>query len=170
VILFVGYDFHRKGGDLLVRAFRAVQKAVPHSRLVVVGPKVQIDEPGVECLGAVHDRKVIADLMACAAVFALPARFEPYGMVLLEAMAHGAPCVGTAVGAIPEIIDEGSTGFVVPPDDEPALVAALTRLLTDRALALRFGAAGKMKVASELNWPTVARKMVCALSERKLTP
>lgn len=170
MLLFVGYDYHRKGGDLLVRAFREVRREVPDSRLVVVGPEVRIDEPGVECLGPIRERERISDLMARAGVFVLPARFEPYGMVLLEAMAHGAPCVGTAVGAIAEIIDDGVTGFVVAPDDEAALAESLIRLLSDRALALRLGAAGRDKVVSELNWPAVARRIVQTLSERASSP
>jgi glycosyltransferase involved in cell wall biosynthesis len=165
MLLFAGYDFHRKGGDLLVRAFRIVRHEIPDCRLVIVGPQMHTDEPRVECLGPVRDRAVIADLMTRAGVFVLPARFEPYGMVLLEAMAHGAPCVGTAVGAIPEIIDHGSTGLIVSPDDESALAATLIRVLSDHALAKRLGAAGREKVASELNWPIVARKIVYTLNE-----
>lgn len=164
ILLFAGYDFHRKGGDVLVRAFRRVHGERPACRLVIVGPELRLDEPGVECLGRVRDRDRIAALMGRASAFVLPARFEPYGMVLLEAMAHATPCVGANVGAIPEIIDDGRTGLIVPPDDAEALADALIDLLSDPRLAAQMGAAGRAKVVSELNWGAVAAKMVRALS------
>jgi glycosyltransferase involved in cell wall biosynthesis len=164
MILFVGYDFRRKGGDLLVRAFREVRARVPGSRLVIVGPTVTVREPGVECLGPVSDRARIADLFRRASAFALPARYEPYGMVLLEAMAHGVPCVGTDVGAIAEIVDDGVSGRVVPPDDVMALGDALTTILTSPDLVAAYGEAGRQIVRDRLNWAAVADRIVDRLA------
>lgn len=168
IVLFVGYDFRRKGGDLLVEAFRLVRRRVPDARLVIVGPKVRLSEPGVLPLGNVADRRQLLRLFDSARVFALPARYEPYGMVLLEAMARGLPCVGTDVCAIPEIIGDGLTGSVVPPSDVPALADALTAILLDDALAERLGSKGQQRVLETHNWPTVARRITSTLTNSLL--
>ncbi|HEV2813922.1 MAG TPA: glycosyltransferase family 4 protein [Solirubrobacteraceae bacterium] len=164
-ILFVGYDFHRKGGDRLVRAFREVRRRHPEARLKIAGPDVRIDEPGVDVLGRVTDRAQLEALYSAARVFALPVRYEPYGVAFVEAMAHGLPCVGTDVAAVAEIIRDGETGLVVPAGDEGRLTEALATLVADPALARRLGAAGGRRVEAELNWEHVARRMAAVIAQ-----
>lgn len=159
-VLFVGYEFQRKGGDRLVRAFREVHRQNPGAQLKIVGPELRLDEPGVEVLGPVRDRQRLAQLYAKSRVFALPVRYEPYGMAFLEAMAHGLPCVGTREGAVAEIIDHGRTGYVVDADDERELTEALTSLIRDSEQAAELGKAGRQRVRDELNWDSVAGRMV----------
>ena len=77
----------------------------------------------VEVLGFLRDRDRLADLYARASVFCLPSRFEPYGLVAVEAMAHELPCVVTP-GALAEVVLDGETGIVVPPEDPVALAGA----------------------------------------------
>ena len=164
-ILFVGREFERKGGDLLVRALRRVRAIVPEATLTVVGPRaLQLDEPGVRVLGYLSkdDAAQLATMMAAyagARVFAFPTRFEPFGIVLLEAMLHELPCVASAVGAIPEIVADGETGYTVPSDDEEALAARLVELLRDPARARRMGAAGRERVLRHFTWDAVTDKM-----------
>lgn len=166
LVLFVGYDFHRKGGDVLLQAFPLVRERVPEARLIVVGPELAVDEPGVEALGPVSDRDELRRLYDRAAAFVLPARYEPYGMVLLEAMSRGIPCIGTDVCAIPEIIENGRTGVVVPKNDSEALAAAIVMVLQNPELAKRFGAAGRERVLATHNWDSVARHMLSVLSQK----
>ncbi len=109
--------------------------------------------------GRAHDRERLAALYRDARAFCLPSLYEPYGLVLLEAMAHGVPCVGTSVQAIPEILDQGRAGLLVEPHDPDALAQALVALLSDDDLAHRLGAAGRNFVESELNWDRVAERM-----------
>ena len=115
-ILFVGHDFERKGGDVLVKAFQRVRAAIPDARLLLVGrgahlrgnyADLQGNHPGVTVLGEIEDRHQLSALYRTATVFCLPARFEPFGLVLLEAMAHGVPCVASRVGGIPQILANG---------------------------------------------------------------
>ena len=163
VILFVGHDFARKGGDRLLAAFRRVRAQMPEARLQIVGTSAVPAEPGVEVLGRIDDRRRVADLYAQASIFCLPSYFEPYGLVLMEAMAHGLPCVSTHVCGIPEIVTEGEAGLLVPAGDSAALAAALLRLLQDPAYAARLGAAGRRRVEQHLNWDRVVERMAPVL-------
>jgi len=134
-ILFVGKQWERKGGPLLLEAFRGVRRAIPDARLVVVGctPPVAAG-PGLEVLGPVakhapNGQATLSALYQSADVFCMPSLFEPFGVVFVEAMLHGLPCVGSDRCAIPEIIAHGETGWVVPPHDAATLSARLVEAL-----------------------------------------
>jgi glycosyltransferase involved in cell wall biosynthesis len=165
VVLFVGRDFRRKGGDCLLEAFRRVRQSLPEARLLIVGTSAVSAEPGIEVLGEVDDRQRLFELYSAAALFCLPSRFEPYGLALIEAMAHGLPCVGTTGGAMEEIVVDGETGVLVPPDDPVSLADTLLALLRDRALAAGLGRAGRARVESELTWDHVVDRMSPVLRE-----
>jgi len=181
-VLFVGNDFVRKGGERLLEAFRLVRQDVPDARLRIVGtPHPIAPQPGVEVIGRVESRDEMASLYAGADVFCLPSTFEPYGFVLLEAMAYQLPCVATTSCGIPEIIVDGVTGIMVPREqpaatqDTPtgtevrteqggevsvsALAAALTDLLTDPERATRMGSAGRARVLDSLQWTDTVSRM-----------
>jgi alpha-maltose-1-phosphate synthase len=162
-ILFIGRDFERKGGRVLLEAFDLVQERVPGATLNIVGTARDFDLPGVTGYGKVRDRRELADLYRRARAFCLPSLYEPYGLVLIEAMAHGIPCVGSAVQSIPEILDEGRAGLLVPPGDAGELAEALIRLLTDDEVAGSLAAIGPRRVAESLTWDHVAAQIAAAL-------
>jgi alpha-maltose-1-phosphate synthase len=162
-IVFVGRDFERKGGRVLLEAFDLVQKRVPGATLRIVGAARDLDLPGVTGYGKVRDRRELANLYRRARAFCLPSLYEPYGLVLIEAMAHGIPCVGSAVQSIPEILDEGRAGLLVPPGDAGELADALIRLLTDDELAGSLASNGPRWVAESLTWDHVAARIAAAL-------
>ena len=83
---------------------------------------------------------------------------ELLGQTLLEAMACGAPAVCTSVASLPEVVADGVSGFVVPPNDPDALWAAVRRLLTNRERALGMGEVGRAIVVDRFSWPAVARR------------
>ena len=87
-----------------------------------------------------------------AAVVACPSRREGFGMACAEAMAHGKPVVATAVGGLLDLVADGETGLLVPPRDPTALRAALERLLADRELRARLGAAGRERIRTRFSW------------------
>jgi glycosyltransferase involved in cell wall biosynthesis len=91
----------------------------------------------------------LVDLYRAADIFCLPTRADSLGLVLLEAGAAGLPVVSTSVGAIPEIVRDGETGLVVPPDDPLALVRALSTLIGDRKLRLELGRAARALVSRD---------------------
>lgn len=164
-ILFVGVKFERKGGDLLLRAFELVRRVMPEARLRIVGPRtLDTSVPGVELLGFLRkdvpqDWARLVEAYSDADVFCLPTRFEPFGIVFIEAMFFGLPCIGPDAWAIPEMIVDRETGFLVPPEDPDVLADRLLRLLQDPDLARAMGAAGRARAQSNFTWEKVARRM-----------
>lgn len=158
-VLFVGRDWYRKGGDILIEAFRTVRSRLPEARLRIAGTdEAPSGEAGVEVLGTVRGRDRMAELYAEARVFCLPSRYDPYGLAIAEAMAYALPCVVARSGALDEVVVEGETGLIVPRDDPDALAEALLRLLEDQDYAARLGRAGRARVETHQNWDaTVAR-------------
>jgi glycosyltransferase involved in cell wall biosynthesis len=160
-ILFVGREWKRKGGDVLVSAFREVRSRVPDARLAIVGVQAREvgQHPGVEVLGDVSDRSVVLRLYADAAVFCLPSVYEPYGFALVEAMGLGLPCIAAEGVASHEIVVPEQTGLLVEPRDPHALAVALVRLLENPGEAIAMGQAGRRRVEEELNWRRVVDRM-----------
>jgi glycosyltransferase involved in cell wall biosynthesis len=93
---------------------------------------------------------------AQASIFALATRYEGYGIVFDEAMAHGLPIVTCRTGAVPDTVAEGA-GLLVPPDDPDAFAAALDRLLSEPALRARMAAASAKAGAALPGWSDTAR-------------
>jgi glycosyltransferase involved in cell wall biosynthesis len=89
-----------------------------------------------------------------ASIVVVPSRREGYGVAAREAMAHGRAVVATAVGGLPDAIEDGVTGVLVPPRDPLALRAALERLLADSVLRARLGAAARRHAVERLGWDT----------------
>lgn len=164
-VLFVGRQFHRKGGDTLVEALQRIRTLLPTARLVVVGPPARsIEAPGVICLGELDKNQpegwqALREAYTTADVFALPTRFEPFGVAFVEAMHFGLPCVGPDAWAVPEIIAEGRTGFTVPVDDVDALAQRLFQLLSDPAGARAMGDVGRQRAQELFTWPRVVARM-----------
>ena len=165
-VLFVGRQFHRKGGDVLLESFRRVRMKLPTARLIVAGPPAgYVEGPGITCVGNLDKKRAeewaaLVAAYASADVFALPTRFEPFGVAFVEAMHFGLPCIGPRAWAVPEIIADGETGFTVPVDDVEALTDRLLRLLEDRELARRMGEAGRERARRLFTWPQVVGRMV----------
>jgi starch synthase len=169
-ILFVGLQFERKGGDLLLQSFRRVRHHLRDARLVLAGvPLGYVSEPGVTCLGVLDRNKPteaaqLADAYASAHVFAMPTRFEPFGIAFVEAMHFGLPCIGPRAWAVPEIITDGETGFTVPPEDREALTTRLLQLLRAPGQARVMGSEGRRKALRLFTWPLAVERMTAVLS------
>lgn len=95
-----------------------------------------------------------------ADLFVLPSRRESFGLVLAEAMACGLPVVATTAGAIPQIVEDGVAGVLVPPDDPEALASAINSLLSDRPRMQAMGTAGAQRVRECFTWDKVAERVV----------
>jgi glycosyltransferase involved in cell wall biosynthesis len=141
-ILFVGGDFERKGGDLLLDVFRKHLRESSELHLVTGADVPSGDGVHVYRNLKPHSPELLR-LYAEADVFALPTRADCFGVVLAEAMASSLPMVTTNVAAIPEAVKDGESGFVIPPDDAEALRDRLERLAKSPALRLQMGAAAR---------------------------
>jgi len=150
-ILYAGRLAPEKGVEELAEAARGLP-------LVVVGDGLLRDRlpqavgfvPPSE-LGAWFER---------AAVVVVPSRREGYGVVAREALAYGRPVVATRVGGLPEAVEDGVTGLLVPPNDPAALRAALTRLLGDKELRERLGAAARERARTQFSHEAAAAALV----------
>jgi glycosyltransferase involved in cell wall biosynthesis len=159
-ILFVGYEFERKGGLVLLEAFREIRRHIEDARLWIVGPP-RVDAelpPGAELLGPLTPA-ALSQAYQRACVLLLPSLFEPFAIAFLEAMDHGLPCVGSDRCAIPEMITDGLTGFVVPAGDAQALARRTLHLLERPALIREMGERARRRVRREFTWRAVARRV-----------
>ena len=139
-----------KGIGTLIDAVVIVRRTVPDAVFVVVGEgdlatplgdrARQLGVDGVVRFAGF--RADATDVIAAADVFVLPSPAEPFGLVLLEAMALGRPVVATAAGGPLEIVVDRQTGRLVPPSDPAALAGAIVDLLQDPSARERMGAAG----------------------------
>lgn len=160
--LFVGYNFERKGGHVLLDAWPRVRERIGDARLVVVGPPRKSAPrlpAGVEWRGPVRDRRQLEGLYDEAAAFVMPSLFEPWGLVFLEAMGRGTPSIGTRACAIPEMIRSDDNGVLVPRRDSEALTSALVRLLGDPARAEALGRRAHADVLERWTWDHVAERV-----------
>jgi glycosyltransferase involved in cell wall biosynthesis len=158
-ILFVGRVFERKGGRDVLRAFERVKRRVPGAELVLVTPHRAPSRVDVRYVTERLDRAAMSALYRSASVFVMPSYSETWGDSLLEAMAHGVPCVSSRRDAIPEIIRSGETGLLVEPGDVPALATALEWLLRDEQARRTVGDRGRAHVMTGFLWDQVAERI-----------
>ncbi len=169
-IIFVGYHFERKGGYTLLDAFKRVRKAIPGAELTIIGPVLSNLPDGVKCIGRVDkntprgEARLHSEYLK-ASLFVMPSQYEPFGVVFGEAMAHKLPCIGTDVCAIPEIIEDGKTGLVVPPNDSKKLSDAIMEMLEDPDKMKRFGEAAYCRYIKDFTWDSVAQKIIRAIKD-----
>ena len=102
---------------------------------------------------------------ARAAVVACPSHREGFGVACAEAMAHGKPVVASSVGGLKDLVVDGETGLLVPPRDVGALRDALDRLLGDRELRRRLGAAGRERIEQHFSWERFATETIRAYED-----
>ncbi len=150
-ILFIGKEWERKGGPELVAAFQRVRQVQAEATLTIAGCRPKLSEPGVRVVGLLP-LDAVAALYASAAVFCMPSKTEPVGIVFLEAMAAGLPVIALRLGAAPDFVLDGLTGLTLKPDDIPALAEALVKLLSAPELCRKMGQEGRTLVSSNYTW------------------
>ena len=178
-VLFVGRITRQKGVGHLLRAAAAF---APDVQLVLCAGAPDTAEIAAETAALVEDlartrtgviwiremlpRPDLIELLSAAWVFICPSIYEPLGIVNLEAMACETAVVATAVGGIPEVVQDGVTGLLVPysTDDaeefERGLAQAVNALIGDRPRAAAMGRAGRARAVSDFGWPAIAARTV----------
>jgi glycosyltransferase involved in cell wall biosynthesis len=156
VIGTVGNIFPRKGYEYLIEAVREIQKELPHIPCLLIGEGnlhyrelllERIEKAGLQkAITFTGFRSEVLAYIAAMDVFVLPSLMEGFGIVLLEAMMMERPVVATAVGGLPEIVEDQATGFLVPPGNSSALAEKILSLLRGPAIRERLGQAGRARV------------------------
>ncbi len=140
-LLFVGGDFPRKGGETLLSAFERLPPGLAELTIVTKTPLTGNKLLNVTVRQDVQpNSEALLQLYADADVFVFPTRGDCLPLAVMEALTSGLPVVTTTVGALPEAVTHGETGWIVPPDDPAALADALLALAADRALLSRLSA------------------------------
>src|SRR6266851_2116145 len=172
VLLYVGRFTAVKRLGLLISAYSRAQAsfAVP-APLVLLGgfpgewegehPLDTIQRTGARdvFLAGWHDHDELPDIFAASDVVVLPSVREQFGQVLVEGMACGLPAIAVAAHGPSEIVEDGQTGWLVPPDDEEALAAALVMAVNDAHERRRRGAAAYAAVRTRYGWPIVGAQL-----------
>ncbi|WP_263366346.1 glycosyltransferase [Edaphobacter bradus] len=149
-----------KGHDIFIKAAASVIQQFPQAQFSIAGDVLEPDyfaelQALVASLNLTmnfHFTGGVSNLpghLTAADIFVLPSRSEGFSNAIIEAMAAALPVVATDVGGNAEAVQDGVTGFIVPPEDPEALAAAITRLLADPAKAAQMGTAGKARAAEE---------------------
>ena len=149
-ILFTGYDFERKGGDLLLRWAR--ETSLKNWELHIATRDIPDVPAGVTVhTGLKSNSQELVSLAQNCDIFALPTRADCFSLVSLEAMATGLPVIATNVGGIPDIIRDGETGYLIDPDDYDALHQRLDALVLSPQLRKSMGSCGRQVVCENFN-------------------
>jgi len=161
VALFVGVLERYKAVDVLADAWRLAAPRIPEATLHIVGrgtlrdvpERLLADLPAQTRWSESLSTPEVAEALDESTVLALPSRSEGLGRVVVEAFCRGRGVVASRVGGIPDIVEDGATGLLVPPADPAALADALVRVLSDRAFAERLGGAAHAAVQPWLATP-----------------
>ncbi|APC42778.1 hypothetical protein A7L45_18680 [Clostridium estertheticum subsp. estertheticum] len=132
-ILFVGRDFYRKGGDLVIEAFHILkEKYLTNAELYIAGvdPNLINAEKNVIILGDLSPNQ-LSDYFNKCDIFCMPSRFEAYGLVFIEALVYGLPCIGRNCFEMKEFIQNGETGYLIEDDDKEILASRMYELLNN---------------------------------------
>jgi alpha-maltose-1-phosphate synthase len=177
-VIFVGRITRQKGVPVLLRAAAALD---PSAQLVLCAGAadtpalaeevsslvagLQATRSGVIWIPEMLPKPSVIQLLTHALAFVCPSVYEPLGIVNLEAMACSTAVVASRVGGIPEVVEDGVTGLLVPPDDPAALADALNALLLDPARAAAMGRAGRRRAVDEFSWDAVAVQTAALYAE-----
>jgi starch synthase len=177
-VIFVGRITRQKGVPVLLRAAAALD---PSAQLVLCAGAADTPELGAEVSALVAELQAtrsgviwipemlpkpdVIQLLTHALLFACPSVYEPLGIVNLEAMACATAVVASRVGGIPEVVDDGVTGLLVPPEDPSSLADAMNLLLRDPGRADAMGRAGRERAVAEFSWDAVAAQTAALYAE-----
>ncbi|MEU3272955.1 glycosyltransferase family 4 protein [Saccharomonospora sp. NPDC006951] len=166
LLLYFGRLEWEKGVQDLLAALPAIREQHPGTRLVVAGKGRHLDElvdqtatlelgAAVDFVGHLSDRELRAVLAASDAVV-LPSRYEPFGIVALEAAAARRPLVASTAGGLGEVVDDGKTGLAFTPGDVPAIADAVHQVLGDSEAAGKRALAAQARLSADFDWARIA--------------
>ena len=155
--------------EYLINAIPGVIKKNQNVKFVIVGDgpeegrleklvkRLNIEDKVIFTGFVPHGGKLSAIVASCD-IFAFHSTYESFGIVLVEAMASGKPVISTDVGAIPEIVDNGKTGIIIPPRDSKAFADAILKLVGNKNLRIKMGIEGRKKAEEEYDWDRIVER------------
>ena len=174
-ILNVGAFDHKKGQDILIRAFARLAPDFPEVHLLLLGQdgpaynELRLLAAALDLQQRVHfgvdvSHAEVLGYLETAIIFAFPSRAEPLGIAMLEAGVFGLPVVASRTGGIPEVINSEQVGILVNVEDDRALEAELRRLLASAELRACLGGRLRQRVAAEFTWERAWREYLALLN------
>lgn len=172
-VLAVARFTYQKGLDILLHAWARISGLMPCARLLLVGggtllPQLDAMARALGVSASVRFTDLVSDVrpfLAEAQVFVLPSRFEGMPNALLEAMAAGLPCVATRVSGSEDLIVDGESGLLVPPEDPAALAEALLTLMTNPERARKLGRAARERIENHFSDTILIGRLVTLYGE-----
>jgi glycosyltransferase involved in cell wall biosynthesis len=171
VVTFMGAVTDDKGAVHLVRAMQRLWDQGATATLVIAGQPVAPSSfervygelpvrhrTHIRRMGPVRGR-LKRDMLAATDLFAMPSRVDSFGIVYLEAWACGAPVIGCRAGGVPDVIEHGQDGLLIPFGDMPALASAIEALLADPARRRAMGQRGQAKVQARYTWDHIYQRL-----------
>lgn len=179
-LLYVGRFEHRKGIDVLLKILPNLLANHADLQVQLIGDdqliwsnnttlRAQFEQSypdlleRIEFLGDVDEERLQNAYQQCS-LFVAPSRYESFGLIYLEAMRAAKPCIGTAVGGIPAIVEHNETGLLVPPDNPAELQDAIEQLLMNESLRQQMGEKGRKRFLAEFSDQVFAERIVQQLA------
>jgi glycosyltransferase involved in cell wall biosynthesis len=165
--LFVGYDFERKGGRILLQAWEKVYKEFPDARLIIIGPSRPLGPsiPGVRWMGRLNDHQKLRRHYESASLFVMPSLFEPFGTAYVEAMGMGVPCIAADAFGIRDIIRPWENGVLVPRGEVEPVADALLKFFREPERSHSMGIQAYHDAQEKYTWPKLVESIYPRLLE-----
>ena len=165
-ILFVGRNFKRKGGELVYKAFTLLKTKYPECELHIAGPA---QNPIKESLQGCYfygecTKDVLSSLFNKCDIFCMPSYFEAYGLVFIEALTYGLPCIGRNAFEMPNFIQDSESGFLINDDNVEVLSQKMYDLLKNEKIKENVRNK-KDYYVQEYSWDTVAKRIIKTINE-----
>lgn len=156
--LFVGRDFDRKNGPLVVEAFKKIYETDKSYELYIIGPeKINCICEGIRFLGNLSYDEVAYYFNLCD-VFCMPSKFEAYGLVFVEALIYGLPCIGRNAYEMPYFIEDGVTGYLLNDENAKKLSELMLNLINNKEIINNVLSKREYYI-KEYSWDTVAERI-----------
>ncbi|MCW3779549.1 glycosyltransferase family 4 protein [Levilactobacillus namurensis] len=161
--LFIGHDFYRKGGDIVIEAFKKLHTEDPKFRLIIAGPEEIPNKyqniSGMQFLGPINYSQV-SRLMKQATFFVMPSRFEAFGLVFVEAMENGLPIIARNCFEMPYFVKEGSGILINPGNDEIQQTYQAMKEIFNNLIFQKMAEQKANEITESYSWDSVAKRML----------
>jgi glycogen synthase len=162
-LLFNGSDFKRKGGDLVLAAFRDVREQIPDAQLVIMGKMSPIHEAGIINAGHIASRQSLQELLLNIDILLAPSLCDPFPVLPMEAMNFGVPCIVSDCDGNPDIVDNEINGIILSNLTPSLLAKKIVQLLDNPTMLQSLSKAAQDKIKMKLNWEQVAKVITKSL-------